>query len=445
MNDRSLWQRNNDAYLAAALDWLRLRLLRQIAALERAPDSSPISRAVVSDAELAEAEAAVAKAEAVEPPPALVILRDRLGLSRFECDVLLLCTGLELDTRIATLCAHAQDDPLRPYPTFALALALFDEAHWEALSPYCPLRYWRLIEINQPGAQPLAMSALRADERIVNFVKGLNQLDDRLAPLLIAMSADGAALPYSQQAVVDMVIGQFDDPRHDRPVVQLVGPDKSSKQLIASDAAARLDLFLYRLSPELLPAHAGELETFARLWNRESRLLPLALYLDAHEIDAAGANESPARLIHRFLGRCRGVVFLDTRDVWPELNESAMAIDVGKPTPSEQQSLWSAALGDASGDSPLRLAAQFSLSLSAIQQIAGAAQRQATNGDLPDCLWQACLAHTRPRLDALAQRIDPRATWDDLVLPETELNLLRQIVAQVRQRGRVYDDWGFRQ
>src|SRR5574341_744027 len=47
-------------------------------------------------------------------------------------------------------------------------------------------------------------------------------------------------------------------------------------------------------------------------------------------------------------------------------------------------------------------------------------------------------------MDALAQRLDPKATWDDIVLPVSELSLLQQIADQVRQRSTVYDDWGFR-
>ena len=128
--------------------------------------------------------------ESGDPPPALVGLGQRLGLARFERDVLLLCAALELDTRRAALCARGQDDPQRPYPTFALAMALFDDPAWEALAPERPLRYWRLIEINQPGAQPLTSSALRADERIVNYLKGLNTLDDRLATFVSPIEPD---------------------------------------------------------------------------------------------------------------------------------------------------------------------------------------------------------------------------------------------------------------
>ena len=111
-------------------------------------------------------------AEAVTPPPAMVLLSNSFGLSRFEKDILLLCASMELDTRIASLCADAQGNAQRSYPTFALAMTLFDDPAWSALSPEGPLRHWRLIEINQPGAQPLTTSALRADERIVNFLEG---------------------------------------------------------------------------------------------------------------------------------------------------------------------------------------------------------------------------------------------------------------------------------
>ena len=51
---------------------------------------------------------------------------------------------------------------------------------------------------------------------------------------------------------------------------------------------------------------------------------------------------------------------------------------------------------------------------------------------------------TRMHIDALAQRIDAKAGWDDIVLPAPEMALLRQIAAHVSGRGTVYGDWGFR-
>src|SRR5262249_871272 len=147
------WQQANDAYLGAALAWLHLRLkrlaqagqpppvvpvpatpppaapaaaasslrdrLRFRSAAPAAPATARVVLALppaseeVTREQVAEAAQALAAAEAADPPPALVLLGQRLGLSRFERDLLLLCAALELDTRTAALCARAQDDPSR--------------------------------------------------------------------------------------------------------------------------------------------------------------------------------------------------------------------------------------------------------------------------------------------------------------------------------------------
>ena len=46
-------------------------------------------------------------------------------------------------------------------------------------------------------------------------------------------------------------------------------------------------------------------------------------------------------------------------------------------------------------------------------------------------------------LDDLAQRIASPASWDDLVLPEAQRGILREIAMHVRQRTKVYQHWGF--
>ena len=60
-----------------------------------------------------------------------------------------------------------------------------------------------------------------------------------------------------------------------------------------------------------------------------------------------------------------------------------------------------------------------------------------------DLLWEICRRQARPRLDELAQRIEPAATWEDLVLPEAQRQTLREITIHVRHRTTVYETWGF--
>jgi len=477
MSDLTNWQHGNEEFLARAMSWLRLRLMR-LAPSEKSsstkkvvdatppaprrnfwerltskPTATPIALPPATKGSSDDAEAKAREemnaAAAMNPAPALMLLSRSLGLSAFEQEVLLLCAAMELDTRIAALCARAQDDPAKTYPTFALAFALFDDPGWEVLSPEGPLRHWRLIEINQPGATPLTTSSLRADERIVNYIKGLNYLDDRLMSFLLPLEGTKSdiELPPSQQNIAEQIVKQLNPaiPMQRLPVIQLLGSDAPSKQLIAASVAARLGLRLYRLPVELLPTLAAELETLARLVEREMALWPFALYLDAHELDGTATGEATMPPFQRFLARSNGVFFLDTHEIRRGIGRASLELDIAKPTRTEQQIAWAKALGAMGDDTPAQLASQFDLNLAAIQTIAQTTLAERNNGAqaLPQRLWKACLSATRPRLDQLAQRIEPKATWDDIVLPVPEMELLHQIAGQVSQRNKVYEEWGF--
>ncbi len=167
------------------------------------------------------------------------------------------------------------------------------------------------------------------------------------------------------------------------------------------------------------------------MWERESLLLPVGLFVDAHDIDKS--NEAQSSALRRLLTRAAGVILVDVREAWPVATGTHL-IDVAKPSGVEQKALWSSALGDLAA---LRLAGQFNLSA---PQIARICEQSLTGADP----WKESANATRLRIDALAQRIDAKATWNDIVVPEHELTMLQQIAAHVAGRSRVYDDWGFR-
>jgi SpoVK/Ycf46/Vps4 family AAA+-type ATPase len=121
-------------------------------------------------------------------------------------------------------------------------------------------------------------------------------------------------------------------------------------------------------------------------------------------------------------------------------------LDVGRPNAQEQRAIWQAVLGprivelDGHLDT---IVAQFSLGTQGIQAAsAGLAPNDAPD-ELQARLWDACRAQARPRMDDLAQRIEPAASWEDLVLPEPQRQTLRDLAMHVRQRTRVYETWGF--
>jgi ATP-dependent 26S proteasome regulatory subunit len=416
--------------LAAAIDWLR-RLLVAYVADDEAVSDSPHA-----------------------PWPVPLVLRtlgQQLGLSIFEQKVLLLCAAPELDPSLAELYAAAQGNNDCLFPTFSLALTLFDSASLDVLAKDGPLRHWQLVSIDHSRQRPLVVSPLQADERIVNYLMGLNRLDSRLRPYLLSMRRDSKSilLPPSQQHRVEQALARLNqaDTTERWPILQLVGSDALSKQLIAQQLAEELGAQLYALPAQLIPTGTHDLEEFARLWYRESLLLPLALYIDASELDMEGPGSEQAQRVRQFLMRSNGLFLLSTHDVWQDLGEDSSVLDIQKPAQAEQMATWQEVLPHDARDVAEQLSAQFNLNLSTIHQIMRSilvGEEAAVDMPLDARIWQACLAHTRPRMDMLAQRITPKATWNDIVLDDQQRALLRHIVEQVNQRNKVYETWGFR-
>ena len=461
------WQEQNNQYLAASLQWLRRRLTNLLPVAPASPvaESSPASRplssylrpkaaaaaplALPSPSHDDEAVAAAAKTRAelarIDPPPALCMLAERLGLSDFERDTLLLCAAVEIDPGFATLFSQVQGTPSRSTPTFALALQLLDDPVWDALSPQRPLRYARLVELIGGGTSPLTTTSLRADERIVHYIKGLNAIDDRLNALLTA-AGDGAepALAPSQQAVAREVIAQLQvsGAAAQIPLVQLTGDDAGSQLDVARLVCHQLNRYLYCINVDALPTVKAELDSLVRLWQRERLLLPIALYLDARETPGTATEISNA--FYSFISADVGLTFVGLREPPARAPKTALSFEVAKPTAREQFDAWTEVLPSAvEKDSPQRLAGQFDLNLRDIRQsVAMARTSDRDSVDLAQ-IWNACRRITQPRLDQLAQRLEPKATWKDLVLSDESVGLLRQIAEQVRNRFRVYEEWGY--
>jgi hypothetical protein len=422
------WSVANQRYLMARIGLVRGALTRQAGTSEQ-PQSPPL------ESILAEA------AEALPAPAALDSLCLAFGLSPFERDLLLLCAGVELDSNFARLCASAQGNPQRPFPTFSLALAVLPEPHWSALTPAAPLRRWRLLEVG--AGEALTISPLRIDERVLHHLAGLSHLDIRLQGLIEPV-LPVAELAPSQLEVARRIAALWNhaQPFARQPVIQLCGEASGGQLAVAAHACAAAGLRLHRLGAADVPPSAAERDALARLWEREAALSNSALLLDSIEPEQR-------RVVLAFLENVKGIVLVEHGEPLRHPRRIIMPLDVARPTAAEQCALWRLYLVDAAPrlNGELEgLVQQFNLDPEAIEAISAlvVAEKMGTSpGDCAGRLWQACRAQARQRLDALAQRIEPVADWPDLVLPEPQLQTLREIALQVRHRAQVYERWGF--
>jgi hypothetical protein len=394
-------------------------------------------------------------------PPALETLCAKFGLTSFERKILLMCAGVELDSRFPSLYVTANKEVRSTLPTFSLALTAFDDAHWSALLPARPLRFWRLVEVS-PG-DALTTSPLRIDERILHYLAGLPSIDERLRGVTKPLSTSGE-LPASQRAMAEHVAGSWSRTSGQTPwpVVQLCGSDLATNRDVATEACARLGLHLRVIPSQLVPRGVPDLDLFIRLWEREAALDPSGLLLEFDDPEATDAQGDGA--LKRLVETLRSPLLISTCERLKPVERRLLSFEAPKATSTEQLQIWKEALdpGAAALDGRVEaLVSQFSLSpgniyaavtqaLLPIDGTTGDASRggsrtapTSSEDQMAAALWDACRIQARPRLEGLAQRIEPAAVWDDLVLPEMQKRLLRQIALHVRQRAKVYQTWGF--
>jgi SpoVK/Ycf46/Vps4 family AAA+-type ATPase len=386
-------------------------------------------------------EAAESDAGNAQDAP-IMELAQRFGLSQFEMDVLLLCAAAELHPEIPALCAAVQGDERLRYPTFQLLLSSFPDANWNALKPGAALRHWKLVEAAQ--AESLSSAQLRIEEPVLYALLGSPSLDERLQPLLDPIDPP-LVLPASYRAQAEKLAALWSTaPR--THIAHLQGTAAKGKRSLAAAACAALGLRLYSLRIAQLPAVAADRELIIRLLERDAALCGFALLLDMED---SGPSDwlAASSIADRFQGTA--MICGSARTGLRMRNVVSFAID--RPSPGDQRALWAFALGEhaARFNGELdRVATQYSFDcesiLSAGQQVRERLQAGETEGLSPgELLLEVCRADSRPELDSLAQRIEVRAGWESIVLPEATLETLHAIAAQVRQQGKVLERWGF--
>ncbi|CAG9170147.1 ATP-dependent zinc metalloprotease FtsH [Cupriavidus laharis] len=379
--------------------------------------------------------------------PALDQCAALFGLSPFERELLLLAAGVELDNalRHSVVRAHERifEGSRLAQPTFTLALAMLAQPHWDALSPQAPLRRWKLLE--PEGRRALARQPLHADERVLHFLTGVAGFDERLfgvAQLTAPAQPNASGTIAALAQRIARELGR-DDARV--PLVVLT-QDRADVECLRAAAqevmAATASLGLWTLAHDL-PGDAAGLAQTALLIDREAALagaLPVIEMEPCANADVEHTHDerhcatllahlsSPAlllgpidpvrlaRLSHRRIVRVR---VPDAQDHEPDLRDAATARALR------------------------RALQQFRLPASALHSVlAEVALDDDHAEDLDRRVWDACRNAARGGLDALAQRVDSQARFDDLVLPPIQAQLLREIAGHLRHRATVYETWG---
>ena len=443
---------------------------------------------------------------AMAPESRLARYERALGLSPFEADVLLLAMACEVDPKYEKIYAFLQDDVTRKWPTVGLTLGLLcaDPAvRLERLGAFGPsgrlARYGLIAMIpDASGHQtPLPARVYRMGEDVFDYLV-LQQ--DGTAGFDAFAPADEQFGKGAKPGPTDELAGQADlveAVQHARaageaPRILLLGSRGSGKTTLVRRLALKLRLKLLSIDlGSVANARFAAARSMGRSLARETNLRPTVVHLVADDPALAAAlygdpgkrcargeahpESATGEGVGSELGSGRGggvypllaglgqillrlpkqtVIILETSARGTAAQRLAQCQDRGGFVTVELPTLPLAARQDAwrealaargleralDDDEQDRLARMFRLGYGSIH---AAARDAALSGGGGEALWEAARHRAAAALGDLAERMDPHAAWDDLVVTGEVRDQLEDIVRRAEFRDRVMTDWGF--
>ncbi|MEP6862491.1 MAG: ATP-binding protein [Deltaproteobacteria bacterium] len=121
-----------------------------------------------------------------------------------------------------------------------------------------------------------------------------------------------------------------------------------------------------------------------------------------------------------------------------------IAIEVKPPSSAQRATLWRQLLSDASESDAEYLATQYPLAPAVMHNAAQAALARATGRKVtPEDITAGIRAVLDDKLGNFAKRVEVTQTWDDLVIEGEQAQAITELIARIRQRRTVYEQWGF--
>jgi hypothetical protein len=371
------------------------------------------------------------------PPEASRILRlcRAFGLDSLDLDILMIAVAADLDARFERLYAYLQDDVTRRRPSIGTALEICALSTWsiEARRHFAvgaPLLAGGLVGIEDTD-RPLLTRALRVPDRIVEYLLGGDAPDASIRELITSVPTVELVATTELTEVLrrGVALAYFQDRVGSATVSVAAGA-------LAATGARAMTLDLDRM------AAADDPALLARAAAREARLLDAGIV--AGPIDAL-ARVAPGAI--RALADVPVPVVLVGRVAWEAAWSERVpwVADAPLATTDDRKRLWTVGLDPLDAAQLAESMAGFRLSPEQIQRAKRSAHvRSLAQGDGPRTadLQAGARAENASGLDRLARRVEPRARWDDLILPDGTREELTELGARARRRDLVLGEWG---
>lgn len=407
-------------------------------------------------------------------------LIDTYELDQFAADAFLLCLAPAVDMRYEQLYSYLQNDINRKRPTVDLILQLLAAPgatrlrQRHAFAPDAPLMRHHLLRLSDEphDTHPALLGqVVTVDRAVVAWLLGryhspveLEQYAELVRP---ARRPDPALLSEPVQAALHQAAAM------DHALLIFRGADQAAQELAAQALAALRQQPLLYVDMAQLAAAQKPLVSSLRLALRDARLNRAVAYLTGWDA-CLQEQEVPPGLLHVLLEPLQMVVVAGRSNWQPHgltRAQPVLSLMFDPPDFAQRRRIWRYYLAESgqlvesvrakNGSSPAangatgeadgqgldvyEVAARFALTTGQIRDALSTARDQARLRGEPleqADLYAGARIHSGARLGDMARKITPRYDWDDIILPADQIEILRELVATVRARSLVLEEWG---
>jgi hypothetical protein len=425
-----------------------------------------------------EADMAWTLAQVIQPGSRWEWLQQTFGLSAFDLGVVAIALAPEVDRRYERIYAYLQDDVRARRPSIDLVLHLLCESVAERLlqgdqfAPEAPLVRSAVLHVipdpNHPQPTLLA-HIVKLDDQVVRLLLGWGGLDPRLAAICtwIEPGTDSPLYPWQATQQQRLIAFVHQSREKGQPLrLFFEGADTQEKRQMAIALAQALAVPLLVADLEMMLAAKPGFEVLLPVVLRETGFRDALLYVEGIDALRDPERRGADRQLLRALATHRGGAIVAGRQL-PEEDQAELRGLFTVPFPqlnfAQRRQCWQAhltATGIPLADAALdALADRFRLDADQIAQAVAIADQQSQwlaadptqptpTADGPaqprlKHLFAAARSQSGQALNTLAQKIEPKSGWDDIVLPPDPLAQLREICQQATYRHRVFEQWGF--
>ena len=432
------------------------RLVQQAISALQSPEEAELKLSWLEQTEILPLETISVQIREDSP---LAWLQKTFGLSAFDLDILAIAIAPELDLQYVRIYGELQDDMRKKRPTVDLALNLLcstiadklsQRKHFTTTAPLISHNLLHLCSESQPQPATLLEHSLILDDQVVRFLLQQPGLDFRLTSCcqLIPPSIFSHTI-YSkldlQNRLETLLIENW---QQKQPLLlYFSGSDRISKRHTAENLAKTLKVSLLVADVGKMLEDKAKFEEKLHLICREAWFFHHLLYLDSFDLLYLQENQILYQTCITDLAQNQGITILAGVEPWKSTatgGKGLIIVPFTIPEAIQRRDCWQTNLQAAQislEDHELELlsdrfrltpdqiadavatasnnARWQSLKTESISNFSNEQSNHLKTKELPSSFLNLCsAARTQSSLDLgiLAYKIEPKYTWDDIIL-----------------------------